>query len=163
MFMSNKNDCFTEIYHRLNDWLVTLKAQQKPAINHLIMQARQLAKAAEAMSEEKIQQFIENLKYDLHDFYQLNKKQANSSVYLGLLNEALWDNLAKLTDKSQVEWAELIDDFDHDGIYKQGDLIGFGELQCEQCDEIITIMHVSKVTECLKCGASQFFRLPLKP
>jgi len=161
--MSNQNDYFAEIYRQLNDWLVTVIAQQKPTINTFIKQARLLAIAAETMSEEKLQQFIENLKYDLYDFYQLNKEQANNSIYLGLLNEALWDNLAKLTDKSQVEWAELIEDFDHDGIYKQGDLIGFGELQCEQCDEIITVMHASKVTECLQCGASQFFRLPLKP
>ena len=161
--MSNQNDYFAEIYRQLNDWLVTGIAQQIPTMNTFIKQARMLAVAAETMSEEKLQQFIENLTYDLHDFYQLNKKQVNNSLYLGLLNETLWDNLAKLTDKSQVEWAELIDDFDHDGIYRRGDIIGFGTLQCEQCDEIMTIMHASEVTDCVHCGASQFFRLPLTP
>ncbi len=161
--MTNQNDYFAQLYRRLNDWLEVTKIEQKPAIKQLISQASKIAVAIEKMSEEKLQQFTENLKYDLYDFYQLNKNQANNSIYLGLLNEALWDNLAKLTDKSQVEWAELIDDFEHDGIYQKGDLIGFGELQCDQCDEIITIMHASKITECVQCGASQFIRLPLNP
>ena len=161
--MSHQNDYFADIYRKLNDWLVEVKVEQKPHIDEFIKQAKLYAGAAETMSEEKLQQFIDNLKYDLRDFYQLNRAQAKDSVYLGLLNETLWDNLAKLTDKSQVEWAELVDDFEHDGVYKSGDFIGFGELQCEQCDEIITVMHASKVTECLQCGASQFFRLPLKP
>jgi len=163
MPMSHQNDYFAEIYKKLNGWLVEVKAEQKPHIEEFIKQAKLYAGAAEAMSEEKLQQFIDNLKYDLHDFYQLNRKQAQHSVYLGLLNETLWDTLAKLTDKSQVEWAELVDDFNHDGQYKSGDYIGFGELQCEQCDETITIMHFSEIADCAHCGSTEFIRLPLKP
>jgi hypothetical protein len=75
----------------------------------------------------------------------------------------MWASLANLTDKSQVEWAELVDDFDHDGIYKVGDVIGFGELVCEQCDEKIHIMHASEVAPCAKCGGNTFTRMPLDP
>jgi len=161
--MSHQNDYFADIYRKLNDWLVEVKAEQKPHIDEFIKQAKLYAGAAETMSEEKLQQFTDNLKYDLRDFYQLNRAQAKDSVYLGLLNEALWDNLAKLTDKSQVEWAELVDDFEHDGLYKSGDFIGFGELQCEQCDEKITIIHFSEIGECVHCGSTDFVRLPLNP
>ncbi|PKI16825.1 zinc ribbon-containing protein [Colwellia sp. 12G3] len=161
--MSQQNDYFADIYRKLNDWLVEVKVEQKPHIDEFIKQAKLYASAAETMSEEKLQQFIDNLKYDLHDFYQLNRTQAENSVYLGLLNETLWDNLAKLTDKSQVEWAELVDDFNHDGLYKSGDFIGFGELQCEQCDEITTIVHFSQIGECVHCGSTDFIRLPLNP
>lgn len=161
--MTQQNDYFAEIYRKLNNWLVEVKAEQKPHIDEFIKQAKLYADAAETMSEEKLQQFTDNLKYDLHDFYQLNRQQAENSVYLGLLNETLWDNLAKLTDKSQVEWAELVDDFEHDGVYKSGDFIGFGELQCEQCDEITTIMHFSEIGDCANCGAKDFIRLPLNP
>lgn len=161
--MTQQNDYFAEIYRKLNNWLVEVKVEQKPHIDEFIKQAKLYADAAETMSEEKLQQFTDNLKYDLHDFYQLNRQQAENSVYLGLLNETLWDNLAKLTDKSQVEWAELVDDFEHDGVYKSGDFIGFGELQCEQCDEITTIMHFSEISDCANCGAKDFIRLPLNP
>ncbi|MBU2871086.1 zinc ribbon-containing protein [Colwellia sp. E2M01] len=161
--MSQQNDYFADVYKKLNNWLVEMKIQQKPNIDEFIKQAKLYAGAIESMSEEKLQQFTANLKYDLHDFYQLNKNQAEHSVYLGLLNEALWENLAKLTDKSQVEWAELVDDFDHDGVYKSGDFIGFGELQCEQCDAKISITHFSEINDCAHCGSSDFIRQPLNP
>lgn len=163
MLMSHQNDYFDDIYQKLNNWLIEIKAEQKPHMEAFLKQAKLYADAAETMSEEKLQQFIDNLKYDLYDFYQLNRAQAKHSVYLGLLNEALWDNLAKLTDKSQVEWAELVDDFSHDGQYKSGDFIGFGKLQCEQCDETITIMHFSEISNCVHCGSADFTRLPLNP
>lgn len=161
--MTPQNDYFADIYRKLDEWLTEIKVEQKPHIDEFIKQAKLYANAAETMSEEKLQQFTDNLKYDLHDFYQLNKKQVADSVYLGLLNESLWDNLAKLTDKSQVEWAELVDDFNHDGVYKSGDFIGFGELQCEQCDEITTVMHFSEIVDCPHCGSKNFIRLPLNP
>jgi predicted DNA-binding protein len=161
--MSQQKDYFAEVYQKLNAWLKEVQQTQITYIEEFIQQAKDYALAAEQMSEEKVQQFIDNFKYDLHDFYTLNKSQAKDSVYLGLLNEALWDNLAKLTDKSQVEWAELVDDFQHDGIYISGDFIGFGELQCDECDETIAILHFSKVAQCAKCGSNHFIRLPLKP
>ena len=161
--MMNKNDYFTEVYRQLNNWLNEVKHEQNPRITELLSQAKQYAIAAENMSEEKIQQFVDNMKYDLHDFYILNKTQAEDSLYLGLLNEALWDNLAKLTDKSQVEWAEIIEDFTHDGIYQSGDLIGFGELACEECDSLFTVSHYIEIIPCINCGHTTFTRTPLQP
>ncbi|MGL1958009.1 MAG: zinc ribbon-containing protein [Colwellia sp.] len=158
-----KDDYFVEVYQNLSAWLEEAKALQKPKINELLKQAKLYAKTIENMTEDKLKQFTDNLKYDLHDFYQQNQSQAQHSVYLGLLNETLWSNLAQLTDKSQVEWAELVDDFEHDGLYQCGDVIGFGELECRQCHETITIVHPSEVANCAKCGNDKFTRLPLQP
>ncbi|MCJ8297129.1 MAG: zinc ribbon-containing protein, partial [Colwellia sp.] len=116
--MALQNDYFADIYQKLNDWLAEVKTEQKPHLDEFIKQAKLYAGAAETMTEEKLKQFSDNLKYDLHDFYQLNRSQAKHSLYLGLLNETLWENLAKLTVQSLVEWAERVDDFDHDGQYK---------------------------------------------
>ncbi|WP_159821289.1 zinc ribbon-containing protein [Colwellia sp. 20A7] len=161
--MANQKDYLTEIYQDLSNWLDEMTELQKPKIIELVKQAKLYAKAAEDMSEEKVNQFTENLKYDLHDFYLQNQSEAKNSTYLGLLNETLWSTLAQLTDKSQVEWAELMDDFEHEGLYKVGDVIGFGELVCQQCDDKQHIVHFSKVTECVKCGGNSFTRLPLAP
>ncbi len=161
--MFKKNEYFVEVYQNLNAWLDEMKEIQKPHAIELIKQAKLYAKAIEELSEDKVKQFIDNLQYDLHDFYLHNQSEAQHSVYLGLLNEALWSNLAQLTDKSQVEWAELVDDFEHDGIYKTGDVIGFGELECTQCHETITVVHLSEVGVCAKCGAKEFTRLALNP
>jgi len=152
-----------EIYQDLSKWLDEMKEIQKPRVIELVKRAKSYALAAEHMSEEKVAQFTDNLKHDLHDFYQQNQSQAKNSIYLGLLSETLWENLAQLTDKSQVEWAELLEDFQHDGIYKTGDVIGFGELICQQCEEKTHIMHFTEIANCLKCGGDSFTRLPLDP
>jgi len=161
--MKQQNDYFADIYQKLNTWLNEVKEEQTPQINEFVKQARLYANAAETMSAEKLHQFTENLKYDLHDFYQQNSAEVKHSVYLGLLNEALWDNLAKLTDKSQVEWAELVDDFNHNGHYQLGDIIGFGELECQKCHQTIQITHCSELGVCAKCGGESFIRQPLTP
>jgi len=161
--MAKKNDYFAEVYQKLNAWLEEVKTEQKPRIEHFLKQAKSYAIAAEEMSEEKLHQFMANLRYDLQDFYQQNQSEAKHSVYLGLLNEALWDNLAQLTDKSQVEWAELIEDFEHDGQYHTGDFIGFGQLTCDKCQQTLTVMHLSEVAPCAHCGGDSFTRVPLTP
>jgi len=161
--MGLPNDYFADIYRKLNTWLDEVKSEHKPHVEEFVSQAKRYGVALEHMSEEKVQQFIENLKYDLHDFYQLNRSQAQDSLYLTLLNETMWQKLAGLTDKSQVEWSELVDDFSHDGIYRQGDIIGFGELACNECDETIQIVHRCEVQTCIHCGHNTFTRLPLKP
>ena len=161
--MTDKKEPLMEIYQDLSNWLDEMKSIQKPKIIELIKRAKLYAKAAEDMSEEKVNQFIENLKYDLHDFYQQNQKEAKSSMYLALLNEALWSNLAQLTDKSQVEWAELVEDFEHDGVYNSGDFIGFGSLVCLQCSNTLHISHCSEIKPCAQCNNTTFSRLPLDP
>ncbi len=161
--MRNKNDFFADVYRKLNFWLNEIKLVQNPRIEQFLSQAMLYAKTAEHMTEDKLQQFMANLKYDLHDFYQQNQSQVKHSIYLGLLNEALWDNLAQLTDKSQVEWVELLEDFEHDGNYQTGDMIGFGQLQCDTCDETLTIMHFSEVPFCVKCSGKSYTRKPLNP
>ena len=161
--MMQQNDYFADIYHKLNTWLNEVKLQRTPHIIEFVKQAKLYANAVESMSAEKLQQFTENLKYDLYDFYKQNSAEVKHSIYLGLLNEALWDNLAKLTDKSQVEWAELVDDFDHDGCYKSGDIIGFGKLECQKCHQIIHITHCIELSDCDKCGGDNFIRKPLSP
>lgn len=161
--MTNKKEYLIEIYQDLSNWFEEMKEIQKPRVIELVKRAKLYANAVENMSEEKVNQFTDNLKHDLHDFYQQNQSQVKHSTYLGLLNETLWENLAQLTDKSQVEWAELVEDFEHDGQYKTGDIIGFGELVCQQCDEKVHVMHVSEVPECANCGGESFIRLPLDP
>lgn len=161
--MTDKKEYLMEVYQNLNAWLNEAKEIQKPKINEMLKQAKLYGQAVEHMSEEKVSQFVDNIKHDLHDFYQQNQSQAKHSIYLGLLKESLWSNLAQLTDKSQVEWAELVDDFEHDGIYHAGDVIGFGELECQQCQETVTVNYASELGVCAKCGGEIFTRLPLNP
>jgi len=162
MIMTEKN-ILTDFYQRLATWISDVKKHEVTQVVELVEQAKVILSAAEAIPEEKIKQFIDNFKYDLHEFYQQNQQEAKHSLYLALMNESFWTLLVNITDKSQVEWAELCEDFDHDGDYQQGDYIGFGLLQCKQCHKNLLISHLSKVNECLHCGHQHFTRKSLTP
>ncbi|WP_440875496.1 zinc ribbon-containing protein [Thalassotalea sp. PLHSN55] len=148
------------IYGKLSEWLSDVQAHELTSVVELVEKTKQYAKAAEALPEEKVKQFIDNFNYDLNQFYQLNQQQAEHSLYLGVLNETFWQLLAKMTDKSQVEWAELSEDFAHKGHYQCGDIIGFGDLKCDQCEQSVAISHLTTVSECIHCGGTAFTRLP---
>ena len=161
--MSNTASNQENLYSKLLHWLDDVNAHEMTDFVEFIEHAKAYFNAAEALPEAKVKQFIDNFTYDLNEFYRQNQSDAKHSVYLGLLNETLWLNLARMTDKSQVEWAELSDDFQHQGTYQTGDVIGFGELACKKCQQTITIYHLSEVSDCANCGGSEFFRHPLSP
>jgi len=165
VLMMNEDKKFSaeHIYQQLTTWLEDVKQHEMTQLVELVEQAKQYAKAAEALPEEKVNQFIANLKYDLAEFYHQFENDSKHSVYLGLLNESWWSTVAHMTDKSQVEWGELTDDFAHQGLYHSGDYIGFGELCCTQCPHSIIITHNTQVIDCMQCGGSEFTRHGLTP
>ncbi len=152
-----------DVHHKLSVWLKDVKKHEITEIIELVEQAKVILRAAESIPEEKINQFIENFKYDLQEFYQQNREQAKHSIFLSLMKESFWALLSKITDKSQVEWAELVEDFNHSGDYHVGDYIGFGKLTCRQCEKSIIISHLSEVMPCLYCGHEHFKRESLTP
>lgn len=161
--MSDKKDWFSEVNKKLSLWLEEVKHHELLDIQSFIEQAKEQLSHAEHVSEAKIQQFSDNLQQDLSEFYQQTKAEAKHSVYLGILSEAWWQTLADMSDKSQIEWAELQDDIKNSGEYKTGDVIGFGILCCQQCDTKIHMTHFSQVSDCMNCGYHRFNRLLLEP
>ncbi|GLX77517.1 DUF1451 domain-containing protein [Thalassotalea insulae] len=152
-----------DFYSRLSQWVLDVKQHEVTQIVELVEHAKLLLKAAEMIPEEKIKQFIDNFKYDLHEFYQQHQEQAKHSLYLAIMNESFWAVMANITDKSQVEWAELCDDFDHNGDYRSGDYIGFGVLECQNCHHSLQITHLCQIKDCLHCGHQHFVRQSLTP
>ena len=162
--MTNKEKRGPErVSEQLSDWLQDAKDNEVTKMVEVVEQAKKYAQAAEDLPETRITQFIDNLRHDFNEFYSQFKRDRDHSIYLGLLNESLWSTLAEMTDKSQVEWAELQEDFAHDGIYHAGDYIGFGELVCLNCENKQTITHFSEVVACNQCGHEQFRRQAFAP
>lgn len=161
--MKDEKKGFDSIYDNIVRWIDDVKQHEVTDIVEVVDRVKEYLGAAESIPEEKVKQFVANLEYDLNEFYQQNQAEIKHSTYLGLLNETLWEKLAQMTDKSQVEWAELVDDFKHEGEYVSGDYVGFGVLQCCQCDHQVEISHLSIVRDCLECGGKNFIRLPLNP
>ena len=161
--MADKNNAIVGLYQNISTWIEETKEHEITDIVDVVEQTKAYLVAAESIPEEKVKQFIDSFIYDLNEFYQHNQAQAKSSLYLGLIKESFWQLLAGMTDKAQVEWSELNDDFDHDGIYQVGDHIGFGELECQRCHQRLSINHLSQVSECIECGGKHFIRHPLNP
>jgi flagellar biosynthesis component FlhA len=161
--MKSKNSVFQDLYQALVTWAEDVNQHEITDIVEGVEQSKLYLKAAEELPEEKVKQFVDNLRFDLKEFITQNEAQAKDSLYLGLLNESFWQNMQSITDKSQVEWSELDDDFKHHGEYKSGDFIGFGLLECQNCKEKITYNHASDVADCFACGGGSFIRLPFSP
>ena len=156
-------DKFENINERLTYWLQDIQAHELTDLVNIVEKAKEYIRASEEIPEEKLEQFIQNLKLDLRDFYQQQQVDFNKSPSVNVLNESLWQALEQVTDKSQVEWAELQADFDHDGVYRTGDFIGFGVLVCQQCHHTSHHSHFSEVIDCIECGHNCFTRQPLTP
>jgi hypothetical protein len=161
--MKKNNNWFDGIYQRLATWIDSFEQHEMTNVVEIVERAKQYLAAAEQIPERKVKQFVDNLEQDLHEFYQQYQNDAQNSLYLGLLEERFWQSLSQITDKSQVEWAELIEDFQHKGRYQQGDMIGFGVLHCDRCQAPLTIYHLSEVPECPNCGHHEFIRQPFSP
>ncbi|MBA6224471.1 hypothetical protein H4J51_16915 [Colwellia sp. MB02u-18] len=161
--MKKKQSQIQELYQKLQTWLEDTKDNEIRSAVELLEQAKTILMAAEQIPEQQVKQFIANLKYDLGDFYQQYQADIKHSIYLELLNENLWSSLAQITDKSQVEWAELMDDFQHQDGYHVGDYVGFGQLKCKACQDCVTYSHPNVVTDCITCGGQDFDRLSLTP
>ncbi|WDE13350.1 zinc ribbon-containing protein [Thalassomonas haliotis] len=161
--MAENKSGFERVYENLSAWFTDIKAHEITKVVEVVETAKGLLAAAESLPEERVRQFLDNFRYDLREFYRQNQSQAQHSVYLGLLNEEFWDTLAKMTDRSQVEWTELCDDLEHQGVYHSGDFIGFGVLECQHCHEKLTVSHFSEVADCMVCGGKSFVRHGLTP
>ena len=161
--MKKKQSQIQELYQKLQIWLEDTKDNEIRSAVELLEQAKTILIAAEQIPEQQVKQFIANLKYDLGDFYQQYQADIKHSIYLELLNENLWSSLAQITDKSQVEWAELMDDFQHQDGYHVGDYVGFGQLKCKACQHYVIYSHPNVVTDCITCGGQDFDRLSLTP
>jgi len=154
---------FSQFHQALNVWLDDVKQHELTQVIDLVEHAKKYMVAAELIPAEKVKQFIDNFSYDLAEFYHQTQQEMKHSVYIALMNETLWQRLAGMTDKSQVEWSELVDDFSHRGVYQQGDYVGFGELICTKCQHSLIINHLSEVNTCSHCAGEEFIRRGLAP
>lgn len=156
---SNSNSNYDHLVH----WFDDLKSHELTHVIELVEEAKKWVKSAESIPEEKYQQFIANFKLDLIEFYQQSQSDIQHSLYLQLLKESFWKNLACVTDQARVEWAELQEDFVHDGLYKEGDYIGFGDVECLSCHHVQQVHHVTILSSCIKCNGNTFRRKSLTP
>ena len=123
-----------------------------------------LLKLKSHADEEELALVEEFLKRDIAAF--LSEENADnlsfSPMVIGIEN-TLWQWLSEITDRSQVEWHELLQDFKHHGVYKSGEIINQGKLTCNKCGHQMQIDFPGVIPDCPKCDYNEFSREPLTP
>ncbi len=134
------------------------------AIDAAIERANEYINAAEELTEDELSLIKKYLKRDLQAFAEkMAQADDEPSVWLGTLTESIWQGLADITDKTQLEWRELSEDLAHDGIYRAHEWVGLGVLCCTKCKHEQEIYHPTKLETCIQCGNDTFLRRPFKP
>ncbi|MGF1727229.1 zinc ribbon-containing protein [Photobacterium nomapromontoriensis] len=126
----------------------------------------QYRQAASDMTKDELALISAYVKRDLQEFGQnaeASSDPLNESPFYQVVKETIWEGLAEVTDKTQIEWREVMDDLKHHGVYEAGEIIGLGNLVCEKCGHEELITHVKTISPCLQCGHTRFTRKPLSP
>ncbi|RXY52489.1 hypothetical protein DD582_32630, partial [Klebsiella pneumoniae] len=66
--------------------------------------------------------------------------------------ESLWQELADITDKTQLEWREVFQDLNHPGVYHSGEVVGLGNLVFAKCPFHLPVNSPDVQQRCPKCG-----------
>ncbi|MCG9786021.1 zinc ribbon-containing protein [Vibrio barjaei] len=131
-------------------------------LQHVLEKSGQVVEAANDMTKDEMALISAYVKSDLREFAENYEESKSGPFYLMIAN-SIWQGLLDITDRTKVEWVELFQDLEHQGVYSSGEMIGLGILVCEQCGHKIEYNHPTTISDCPKCGHSTFSRQPLKP
>ncbi|MFS2223613.1 zinc ribbon-containing protein [Pantoea sp. B65] len=135
-------------------------------IDALVDHARQRLQATGELTRNEADEVLRAVRRDLEEFarsYSENEADLNDSVFMRVIRESVWKELADITDKSQLEWREVFQDLNHHGVYQSGEVVGLGNLVCEKCQFTRAIYTPETLTRCPQCGHDQFQRQPFAP
>ncbi|PMH37481.1 hypothetical protein BCU68_07645 [Vibrio sp. 10N.286.49.B3] len=139
----------------------TLKHSPEELDNVLDTSAK-VVDAANEMTKDELALISAYMKSDLKEFAE-NYEESKSGPFYLMVMDSIWQGLLEITDRTKVEWVELFQDLEHRGLYKTGDVIGFGVLVCENCTHKVEYNHPTSIVSCTKCGSNAFSRQALKP
>ncbi|MGI2097106.1 zinc ribbon-containing protein [Shewanella glacialipiscicola] len=129
-----------------------------------VTQGKEFLRLKEQAGEDELALVEQFLKRDIASF--LREQNANSlshSPTVITLENTLWHWLSEITDRSQVEWHELTQDFKHHGYYQSGDIVNQGIMVCTNCGNEMSIEFPSTISDCPECDNGEFTREPLTP
>lgn len=152
-----------EYYRQLLATLIDRLEQGDRDIESLVSEARQNLQQHDLSSRES-EEVERSVRRDLMEFARGQDESGDDdSVFMQIVRASIWRELAEVTDKTQLEWQEIFQDFEHHGIYQSGEMIGLGNLVCEQCQFSRAIYTPELLTPCLRCGHIRFHRQPFDP
>ncbi|CAM3578152.1 hypothetical protein VA7868_02160 [Vibrio aerogenes CECT 7868] len=144
----------------LKEIVDTVKNSQE-SLSHAIETSEKVAEAASDMTKDELAIISAYIRADLQEF-ATNYHESQSGHFAVMIMNSVWEGLASITDRSALEWAELAQELEHQGIYQAGEMIGLGELQCEKCGHKAEYNHPTEIIPCIACGHKVFHRVTPK-
>ncbi|AIA70266.1 conserved hypothetical protein [Pectobacterium atrosepticum SCRI1043] len=135
-------------------------------LDSLVLSARKTLQESSELTQKEIEQVIQAVQRDLEEFgrsYSESQDEFTDSVFMRVIKESLWQELADITDKTQLEWREIFKDVNHHGVYHSGEVVGLGNLVCENCHYHIAFYTPEVLPLCPKCSHDLFHRQPFQP
>lgn len=146
-------------------------------IDLLVHDARESLEKDSNLSSTQVERLTLSARRDLQEFARIYGEYApahraapknlepddeeQESVFMRVIKESLWRELADITDKTQLEWKEVFKDVNHHGVYHSGEVVGLGDLICEKCHFQLSVYTPEILTKCPKCGHDEFSRRQL--
>lgn len=135
-------------------------------VDALVAETRRDLLMKKTLTSAEVNEVMRAVRRDLHEFalsYQESSDALGDSVFMRVIRESVWQELADITDKSQLEWREIFQDLHHHGVYQSGEVVGLGNLVCEKCGFTRAIYTPESLTLCPACGHDHFQRQPFEP
>lgn len=155
-----------QYYRELVSSLTTRLERGERDIDALVDSARQRMNNRGELTRSEIDDVSRAVRRDLEEFarsYAENQQELGDSVFMRVIRQSLWKELADITDKSQLEWREVFQDLNHHGVYQSGEVVGLGNLVCEKCQFTRAIYTPEVLNRCPECGHDHFVRQPFEP
>lgn len=79
-------------------------------IDALVEQARERVIKTGELTRTEVDELTRAVRRDLEEFamsYEESLKEESDSVFMRVIKESLWQELADITDKTQLEWREV--------------------------------------------------------
>ena len=155
-----------QIYRELVGTLTERLRNGERDIDALVSQARAKVAQTSELTRTEIDELLRAVRRDLEEFamsYGESQEDESDSVFLRVIKESIWQELADITDKTQLEWREVFKDVSHHGVYHSGEVVGLGNLVCEKCHHHLAFYTPEVLPLCPKCGHDQFQRRPFEP
>lgn len=155
-----------QFYRELIESLSERLRKGERDIDSLVASARKQMNDTGELTRTEIEEVTRAVRRDLEEFarsYGESQEEFTDSVFMRVIKESLWQELADITDKTQLEWREVFKDLSHHGVYHSGEVVGLGNLVCENCHHHIAIYTPDVLPVCPKCGHNQFHRRPFEP
>ncbi|BAE74079.1 hypothetical protein SGGMMB4_01908 [Sodalis glossinidius str. 'morsitans'] len=158
-------DNVAQHYHQLLTSLTQRLEQGERDIDALEADARRSLLASGDLTPLEVENVTRAVRRDLEEFarsYDESREQDDESVFLRVIKESLWQRLADITDRTQLEWKEVFKDVSHQGVYHSGEVVGLGNLVCERCHHTLAFYTPETLPLCPDCSFDEFHRQPFR-